>query len=692
MNLILDKLNHPIESLKGIGKNYSTTLKKIGINSAGSLLEYFPRSFSDRTKVISLKDACNETYATVKIRITDHRMIGKKYRQFLKILIYDGTYHGALVCFNRNFLKNSLQIGKEFYITGRFVFSYGEIQTSNFEFEEITDDYKPRIIPIYPLKENLTQNVLRKSIEDCLKKFRLDIEDELPQWCIKKRGLLLKREAIKNIHFPDDFKQYATAKRTFIFEEFFFQRFFLLKRKEKLQKIKKNRPNISMKYKELVLKNLPYQLMDYQGKALSEIENDLFSNFISSRLLQGDVGSGKTIVAILAMLSVIEAGYQTVLMAPTEVLAIQHYKTIKKITSILNLNIALFTGSLKKKEKDNILNGLSNGELQIVVGTHTLFGDDVKYKNLGFAVIDEQQRFGVEQRYQLLSKGEEVDLLLMTATPIPRSLAMALYGDLELTMMKGLIKGRKPVKTWLINDNQDRIDKMHQWIKTQLDNNGRVIFVYSLIKESLKITNKDLQTEFEKLSEIYKNYGSRFIHSQVNNEEKEIIMKDFYDGNARVLAATTVVEVGIDVPDANVIVIEDAENYGLSTLHQLRGRVGRNNNQAYMILITDTEKLTDTGKERLNIMTVENDGFKIAEKDLLLRGPGDFLGSRQSGLPEYKFADIRKDIEIMAEASEDAEILFNMDSELKKEEHANTRISFINRLKTYLDNYDRGEA
>ncbi len=619
-------------------------------------------------------------------------MVGKKFRQFLKVLIHDGSNFGALVCFNRNFLKNSLVIGNTFFVTGKFNFNFGEIQSSNFEFEEATEEYKGRILPIYPLTSGLNQSTLRKSIEDALKKYRLDIEDELPLWCIKKRDLLLKRDAIWNVHFPDNFNLYAKAKKTFIYEEFFFQRLFLLKRKESIEKIKKHRPKISFNYKTALLKNLPFKLTDYQLTAINEIEKDIFSNHVFSRLLQADVGAGKTIVALAAMISVVEAGFQTVLMAPTEVLAVQHYKVIKKITSGLNLNIALFVGSLNKKERENILHGLKNGELQIVIGTHSVFSEGVLYNNLGFVVIDEQQRFGVEQRYQLLSKGDAVDLLLMTATPIPRSLAMSLYGDLELTMMKGTIQGRLPVKTWLIDDNQERIDKMHSWITTLLEKNGRAIFIYSLIEDSAKIDNKDLYSEFEKLSKTYNAFGAGFIHSKIKSEEKEQIMTDFHKGKIKVLAATTVVEVGIDIPDANVIVIENAENYGLSTLHQLRGRVGRNNQEAYMVLITKVNDLTNIGKQRLKTMTTENDGFKIAEEDLLLRGPGDFLGSRQSGLPDYKFADIRKDMEILKQSSEDAEKLYENDRDLTKNENMNTKISFLNRLKNYMIHYKKPEA
>lgn len=685
--MLLDKLNFSVSTLKGIGKNISKILASIGINNVGELLEYFPRKYSDRTRLVSLQESLSLEYATVKVRVIDHRMVGKKYKQFLKILIFDGERYGSLLCFNRDFLKNVLKIDHYYYITGKFIFNFGEIQTSNFEYEEAIEEYKGKIVPIYPLTEGLTQNILRNAISDALNKFRLDIDNELPEYLIIKNMLFAKREALKNIHFPEDFNSYYKAKKSFIYEEFFFQKLFLLNRKDAMSKINKNRKKIEFKFKNEVIKNLPFKLTDYQEKTLQEIEKDLFSNKNFSRLLQGDVGSGKTIIAILSMVSVVEAGEQCVLMAPTEVLAKQHFNTIKKFCSSLWLDIALLTGDLTKKERENILTGLKNGEIKMVVGTHSLFSEDIIYKNLSYVIIDEQHRFGVEQRLQLMKKGERVDLLLMTATPIPQSLALALYGDLDLTIMKGSITGRKPVKTWVIDDDEKRIYKMYEWIKEELRKNGKAIFVYSLIEDSEKMDAKDLMNEFEKLKSIFKEFGVGFIHSKLNSEEKDKIMEDFREGRIKILTATTVVEVGIDVPDANIIVVENAERYGLSTLHQLRGRVGRNNDQGYMILISKLSNLTDEGKKRLEIIKKEIDGFKIAEEDLLLRGPGDFIGSKQSGLPEYKFANIKEDLEILKVACLDAEELFNKDKNLEKKEHLQVKISYLNRLKNFFNNY-----
>lgn len=689
--MILDKLNYSVKEISGIGEYYNKKLSRIGINKICDLLTYFPRTYSDRSSIVSLKEAVSLESATVKVKVVDHRLVGNEKRKFLKIIIFDGKNFGSLLCFNRNFLKNVLQIGKNFYITGKFYYKFNEIQAANFEYEEVEKTtYTGKIVPIYPLPEGFSQRFFRNSIRDAIKKYYSIIEDELPSDYIQKRSLLHKRDAVKNVHFPENFLLFSKAKKTFIYEEFFYQRLFLLKRKEILKKIKKERKQIDFVLKKKLIKTLPFELMDFQIKAIEEIENDIFSDHVFSRLLQGDVGSGKTMVALITMLSVIEAGLQCAFMAPTEVLARQHYKTITRFLKDLDIKVGLLIGSLKKSEKEEIMSKIGRGELQLIIGTHALFSEDVVYNNLGYVVIDEQQRFGVEQRYQLINKGKDVDLLMMTATPIPRSLALSLYGDMEITLMQGVIRGRLPVKTWFIYDDPSRRRKMHEWIKTTLKNEGgRVIFVYALIETSEKIESKNLFEEYEELKVIYKDFGTGFIHSRVSEEEKETIMQDFTLGKIKVLASTTIVEVGIDVPDANIIVVENAESYGLSTLHQLRGRVGRNNKQSYMILIADPDRLTEVGKKRLEIMVKEHDGFKIAEYDLLLRGPGEFLGNRQSGLPEYRFADIRRDMEILKEASDDALEFLKTDPDFNLKENYNIKISFLNRLKNYEKLYKR---
>lgn len=690
--MILSALSIPLKSLnlKGCGTKKLASLSKLGAWTLKDLLSLYPRDYSDRSVLLTLNEITKTegSSGTVKVKVLEHRLIGNRYKKFLKVLIQDETgQFGALLCFNRNFLKNTLTIGDSFFITGKFSKNYNEVQSSSFEIEPagMQEEFKGKILPIYPLTEGLTQKHLREWIKNVLNHYCASLEEELPLWCLQKYHLMGIQEAITNIHFPKEFKAYTKARRRLIFEEFFFQKLFLLERKESLKNTKKERSSIPFHYKKAILQHLPFALMNYQLEALNAIEEKLFCEKPFSILLQGDVGAGKTIVALLAMLDAIEAGYQAALMVPTEVLAIQHYKTIRKLTQDLWLDVAILKGNMPKKERDNILSGLKNGEIKIVVGTHALFSEDVLYKNLGLAIIDEQHRFGVEQRYKLLSKGNGADLLLMTATPIPQSLALSLYGDLDLITMRGKITGRLPVKTWVVEEEAERLTNMHTWIKKTIqEEDGRAIFVYPLIQETEGTDLKNLMEEYKKLREIYQAQGCEAIHSGTPAEEKERIINEFRSGTIRVLAATTVVEVGLDIPNANIIVVENADNFGLSTLHQLRGRVGRNNKQGYMILIADS-RVTESGKQRLDILRTEHDGFKIAEQDLLMRGPGDFIGNRQSGIFNIRLADIKQDMEILLQSSEAADILMKTDKHLESADHIITKQGFYQRMTSFTE-------
>ncbi len=678
--MITGLINNPITVLPGIAEKHSKQFNRINISTVGDILTYYPRDFSDRTKLVSLKEAIKSDSATVKIAVTDHRLIGRPGKQFLKVLIYDNKDYGSLLCFNRNFLKNQLVIGNEYYITGKFSIKFNEIQSSSFEIEQVKGEYKGSIVPIYPLTAGLTQGVLRKAVFAALSRFRLEIENELPQSTIDKFDLGDKKTALKNIHFPENMHLYQTARKHLIFEELFYQRLFIAAQRANRKRKQKNRPIIDFKLRDEIIHNLPFELTDYQKESLKTIENDLMSNYITSRLLMGDVGSGKTIVALLSMASVVEQGFQCALLAPTEVLAEQHYRTIKSFLKGIRISVAIMTGSLKKREKDNIISGLKNGEINIIVGTHSLFADSVVYKNLGCAVIDEQQRFGVEQRVAMSAKGEAVDILMMTATPIPRSMAMSLYGDLDITIAQGRIKGRVPVKTWLIDGTEERIASMDKWIVQQLENDERVIFVYPAIDDN-NDNRTPLTADFQRINASYSKFNTAMIHSKVESSERSVIINSFIEGKIKVLAATTVVEVGLDVPNATIIVVFDADNYGLSTLHQLRGRVGRNNKPSYMIMVADHSKLTPDGIRRLEIMCKEDDGFKIAEEDLAIRGPGDFLGNKQSGLPDFKIADITSDIDIFKIAMDEAEAVFTNDPDLVMPENQNVKKAFLGRIK-----------
>ena len=687
--MLLHEIQGSLLQLPGIGDKNLKLFQNVGVNSVADLLTYYPRRFSDRTETLTFREAVLRQEAAVRVRVCDYRLIRRGPRkQILKIIVSDGNDYGCLVCFNRSFLRDALHQNQEYLVTGKWVHNYGEFQCSSFEYEDADKTFSvmnepSKIIPIYSLTAKLTQKLLRNVMIFCLNKYLPKLEDELPQSIIERYGLSHKADTLRNMHFPISFDDYAKAKRTALFEEFFFQQLFLLSRKNKTCNINKERTPIQWTLKQKILAALPFSLTDYQEKALTEIESDLFGHRVMQRLLQGDVGCGKTIVAILAMADVVESGQQCAIMVPTEMLARQHYINIGRMCESAGISVDLLQGKMRKKDRDVLLKRIKSGETQIIVGTHSLFSKDVIYNNLGLAVIDEQHRFGVEQRFALVQKGECVDLLLMTATPIPQSLALSLYGDLELTTMRGKIAGRIPVKTWVIDDVAARIEKMYEWIKTLLAQNGRAIIVYAQIDDETENDEsniKNLETEYEHLSEVFADYGTAMIHSRIDDEEKYRIVQQFREGTIKLIAATTVVEVGIDIPDANVIVIENAERYGLATLHQLRGRVGRNSKESYMVLISKFDSLTEEGKKRLQVIKDNTDGFVIAEEDLMLRGPGDFIGLQQSGMPE-NLRNIRQELQLLEAARDDAKKIYEDDPNLSKPENLNTKKSFLERLK-----------
>ena len=688
--MLLHEIQESLLQIPGIGDKNLKLFQNVGVNSVADLLTYYPRRFSDRTETVSFREAVLRHEAAVRVRVCDYRLIRRGPRkQILKIIVSDGTDYGCLVCFNRSFLRDALHQDHEYLVTGKWTYSYGEFQCSSFEYEEADKTFSVRnvpskIIPIYPLTAKLTQKLLRNVMIFCLNKYLPKLEDELPYGSVEKYGLVHKADMLRNMHFPISFADYAAAKKAALYEEFFFQQLFLLSRRNKTCNINKERTPIQWTLKQKILAALPFSLTDYQEQALSEIEADLFGHRVMQRLLQGDVGCGKTIVAILAMADVVESGQQCAIMVPTEMLARQHYINIGRMCEPAGITVELLHGKMRKPQRERLLSRIKSGEVQIVVGTHSLFSKDVIYHDLGLAVIDEQHRFGVEQRMALVQKGECVDLLLMTATPIPQSLALSLYGDLELTTMRGKIAGRIPVKTWVIDDVAARIEKMYEWIKTLLAQNGRAIIVYAQIDESdgenEDINIKNLETEYEHLSQVFAEYGTAMIHSRIDDEEKYTIVQQFREGTIKLIAATTVVEVGIDIPDANVIVIENAERYGLATLHQLRGRVGRNSKESYMVLISKLDNLTEEGRKRLQVIKDNTDGFIIAEEDLMLRGPGDFIGLQQSGMPE-NLRNIRQELQLLEAARDDARQLFEEDPDLSKPDHLNVQKSFLERLK-----------
>ena len=661
-------LKSDVMYLKGIGPKIAYILNKLGIYTVSDLLYYFPRKhvdYSTRTKIRDLEVGENTTIFGV-IRSVE-AFTTKNNLGVVKVKINDGTGNIGLNFFSARSSKHILERMKSQFPKGSGIMVSGTVKLNSYDGMLTLD--KPtysimdedilnpsnlnlaRIVPIYSLSEKLNIKTLRKAIFNVIQLFKNDIETVLPKYIVDKYNLFEKKEALEQIHFPKDNESLQKARFSLVFEEFFLIQLRLAILREENSKNILSIP-LEIKKDGLVMNfinSLPFELTQAQKRAVNEILNDLHSDKPMQRLLQGDVGSGKTVVATIMLLAAVENGYQAAIMAPTEILAQQHYNNLIKWLTPLGLKVELLIGSIGKKQRRESETNLRNGQANIAVGTHALIQDGVEFANLGAVVIDEQHRFGVKQRLALRKKSQNPQILTMTATPIPRTLAITMNGDLDLTIIDELPKGRKPIITTLANSRRQISDL----IRKEVDAGRQAYIVYPLIEESETLSAKAATIEKEKWqNEILPEYKIGLLHGKLKNDEKDDVMEKFKNKEYDVLVSTTVVEVGVDVPNATVIVIENAERFGLSQLHQLRGRVGRSDLQSYCILSSNTK--SQETKARLNIMTQTNDGFVIAEKDLQLRGPGEFLGTRQSGLPDMIIADIVNDAKVLELARSEA--------------------------------------
>ena len=647
-----------LKMLKGVGIVSIKYLKEAGITSISDLLYYFPRAYEFRDVVSLLSDARENNEESVAItalcKIDDFSYFGYGSKKTLKIHISDNSDQAALVCFGRNFLANSIKKDEFYYIYGTFSMRFGEIQSSNFEYEKLSDSPSNflKIIPVYPLTADLTHGFLRKIIRSAIETEGRYAKNILPESIIEKNNLLSQAEAISNIHFPKNRELLENAVRTLKYEEFFiFQKAIIELKKEKTTH-KREKRVLPQLLQSKILKALPYSLTEDQQISLEEIYSDSISDSPMDRILQGDVGCGKTIVAFLSVVPYIESGYQAAFMAPTELLAKQHLETASKLFSETNIKIAFLSGRVPEAKKKYVRDALDAGDIDLIIGTHSLLSDPVKFKNLGFVIVDEQHKFGVTQRKALTEKGKDSDYLMMTATPIPRTLQMTFFGDITVSTIKTMPKGRVPVKTHSVF--QENIQKVYDWVEKELVKGFQAYFIYPLIEESSVLNLKNAEAMFKHLSEkIFPQYKCAMLHSRLNEETKEEVMKEFASGKTNILVATSIVEVGVDVPKATCMVIEHAERFGLTALHQLRGRIGRSEYQSYAFLVFSRD-LTDEAKSRLRVIKENSDGFKIAEEDLKIRGHGDITGIRQSGFAEFKIADIIEDKDILEKARKDA--------------------------------------
>ena len=654
--------------IKGVGPKISYLLNKLGIYTANDLLYYFPRKhidYSTRTKIRDLEIG-NDTTIFGRIKSVE-AFTTKSNLGVIKVRISDSTGNIYLNFFSAKSSKYVIERMKSNFPKNSGIMVSGTVKLNSYDGTitldkptySIMDDEAlapsnlnlARIVPIYTLSENLNIKTLRKAIFNVLENYGSEIETILPEFLIKKYNLMEKSEALKQIHFPDDKEKLDIARFTLVFEEFFLIQLRLALLREENNKNLQAIP-LNIKKDGLVMnfiKSLSFELTGAQKRAVNEILNDLNSTKPMQRLLQGDVGSGKTVVATIMLLAAIENGYQAAIMAPTEILAQQHYNNMTKWLEPMGLRVELFLGSIGKKKRSVSETNLRNGQVDVAIGTHALIQDNIDFANLGAIVIDEQHRFGVKQRLALRKKSQSPQILTMTATPIPRTLAITMNGDLDLTIIDEMPEGRKPIITSLTNSRK----QIASLIRREVDAGRQAYIVYPLIDESETLSAKAATKEREIWqNEIFPEFKVGLLHGKLKNDEKEDVMTKFKNKEYDILVSTTVVEVGVDVPNATVIVIENAERFGLSQLHQLRGRVGRSDLQSYCVLSSSTK--SQETRARLDIMTQTNDGFVIAEKDLQIRGPGEFLGTRQSGLPDMIIGDIVNDSKILELARSEA--------------------------------------
>ena len=659
--------------VKGVGPKIGYALNKLGIYTASDMLFYFPRKhidYSNRTLIKNLKADTNVTiFGYIK---SNQAFMTKSNLSILKVKITDESGSVDISFFYKQANRHMLERYKAQFPAGAGIMLSGTVKLNSFDgrltidkpqYSILSGDFLKngentnlnlgRIVPIYPLNENINIKTLRKAIYNALATFKDNIENIVPDFLREKYQLLDKKNAVEQLHFPESLEMLEKSRFSLVFEELFIIQLKLAILREDNRKNNKSIP-LNIKENGLVrefIKNLPFELTNAQKNAIDDILKDLNSTKPMQRLLQGDVGSGKTVVATIMILAAIENGYQGALMAPTEILAQQHYNNLVQWLTPLGLSTEMFLGSNSKKIRTSIETNLKNGQTHIAVGTHALIQENVEFANLGAIVIDEQHRFGVKQRTLLKTKAQSPQMLTMTATPIPRTLALTVHGDLDLTIIDELPVGRKPIETTLITQSGHK--SAYKLIKQEVEKGQQAYVVYPLIDESETLSAKAATVEAELLqNEIFPQFKIGLLHGKLKNDEKERVMADFKAKKYDILVSTTVVEVGVDVPNATVMLIENAERFGLSQLHQLRGRVGRSDLQSYCIISTSTK--SQETKERLEIMTQTTDGFIIAEKDLEIRGPGEFLGVRQSGLPDLIISDLIKDAKILELARKEA--------------------------------------
>ena len=670
-------LNTLVSTLSGVGKQINEAYQNLAVKTFGDLLQLVPRNYEDRTTITSLAHIPDGSFANTIVEVVSHSYFGFNKKRTLKVVIQDisgeGDARASLLCFNRNFLEKVLRVKSKFYLYGQFTYHYNELQSSQFEMVPLGDDLEHieafgKLLPIYPLSGRLNQTLIRKHVSFIFSQIH-DLENELPGFLIEKYNLLPTHQAISNLHNPLNKDDITKAEQTLAFTELLYL-FLAITKKKSIDNKTISSPITYSSLEKKCIASFPFSLTQDQEKVLEEIKRELSNQTAMNRILQGDVGSGKTLVAWISALHVIAKGGQVAFMAPTELLSRQHAEQAALYLEPLGVRIALFTGNVKNKARKYLLEALKNHEIDIAIGTHALFSNEVEFANLSYIIIDEQHRFGVVQRTSLLAKGNTPDVLMMSATPIPRSLALTVFGDMNLSTIREMPLGRIPIITYLVAHESRK--RMYESVGVEFKRNHQAYFVYPRIDDKGESTLRDVTTMFDYLKEVYPGIPSALIHSRLDESEKISIIRRFRNKEIMYVVSTSVVEVGLDIPQATVMVIEHAERFGLSALHQLRGRVGRSTLQSYCFLVYETP-LSDDAMKRLKVLKESNDGFYIAEQDLMIRGPGEVVGTKQSGFLKLKFASLTSNIELLTTVKKEVEQIVEEDEGLLLLKHAPIR-------------------